>query len=98
MNDIIKSSSLWIILIIIISLISAGLYIFNVRVERYTYETSYQYQEGVRERIDTLEASLAEIETRLSNPNLDDESRNNLEAQRAAILIQLRSAKKKIRR
>lgn len=62
-------------------------------VENEVYERSFQNQAGKREKIAIEEANLAEIEMRLSNPSLDEETKNNLEAQRSAARIRLQIAK-----
>lgn len=62
-------------------------------VENEVYERSYQKQAGKRERIAIEEANLVEIEMKLSNQNLDDDTRRNLEAQASAARIRLQVAK-----
>ena len=62
---------------------SAGLFGRTV-VEREVFEASYQRQSGLKAQIATDEANLAEIERKLANPNLDADTRYNLEAQASA--------------
>lgn len=62
---------------------SLGLFGHTV-VERKVFENSYQRSEALKARIATDEAALSEIEIKLRNPNLDPDTRSNLEAQAAA--------------
>lgn len=64
-------------------------------VERKVFEQSYQRSEALKSRIATDEAALAEIEAQLRNPNLDADTRANLEAQAAAARVRLRAARRK---
>ena len=56
------------------------------RVEREVLINSHQYMEGMADRITTLQASLAEIESRLKS-GVDKQTRKNLEAQRSTIIV-----------
>lgn len=71
---------------------SLGL-IGSVAVERAVFEQSYQRDAAQRARIATDEATLAEIQRKLSNTNLDQDTRNALEAQAAAARIRIATAK-----
>ncbi len=62
-------------------------------VERTVYENSYQRSEGLKARIATDDAALAEIQIQLNSDNLDANTRTNLEAQTAAIRIRIATAK-----
>lgn len=62
-------------------------------VERKVFEESYQRSEGLKSQIATYEAQLAEIETQLAGAELSPRTRADLEAQRAAIRVQLRAAR-----
>lgn len=78
---------------IITSILSAAGVIFQTEVERRTFERSYQKKAGDKQKIATYEAQLAEIESQLSNPKLDDATKRNLRAQRAAIRVRIRAAR-----
>ncbi len=91
---------LWVVFLIIISSIIFGVLnyiglIGHTIVERKVFENSFQYSEARKSEIATFEAQLAEIDRKLSNPNLDPNTRTNLEAQAAAIRIQLNVARSK---
>jgi hypothetical protein len=58
-------------------------------VEREVFENSYQYTSGQRARANMMNAQLTEIGIQLSNTELDQTTRKNLEAQAAAIRVQL---------
>ncbi|MCG7931935.1 MAG: hypothetical protein N0E44_18030 [Candidatus Thiodiazotropha lotti] len=62
-------------------------------VERKVFENSYQRSESIKSRIATDEAALAEIGRQLSNPNLDENTRFNLEAQAAAARVRIQTAR-----
>lgn len=88
---------LYLIIIVILFLIgfglkSAGLFGKTV-VERKVFENSYQRDEAIKSQIATDEAVLAEIEKKLLNPNLDANTKYNLEAQAAAARIRIKTAK-----
>lgn len=84
--------------LVVFTIIGWGLHyagiIGDTYVERKVFENSYQYTAGQKKRIATLEAELAEIEVRLKDPKLDPTTKNNLEAQKRGIQVQLRAAKK----
>ena len=63
--------------------------------ERKVFEQSYQKQAGDQERLDTFQAQLAEIDTRLAG-QLDDATRNGLQAQRSAINIQIQTVRRNL--
>ena len=62
-------------------------------VERKVFEASYQRSESIKAQIATDEAALAEIERKLTNPELDVSTRTNLEAQAAAARVRIAAAK-----
>lgn len=64
-------------------------------VERKVFENSYQRSEALKSQIATDEATLAEIQAKLLNPNLDESTRYNLEAQAAAARIRIHTARNK---
>ena len=66
--------------------------IFRTKVERKTYEESYQYKAGQREQIAIMRAQLAEIDSQLLDPKLPPETRRHLTAQQAAIRVRLNAA------
>lgn len=81
-------------LLVMTSIIVFGLKAVGVFGERVIFEQSYQYKESRKSEIATYNAQLAEIERKLLG-QLDDNTRNNLEAQASAIRIQLQIAKEK---
>ncbi|MBI4135466.1 hypothetical protein HY477_01910 [Candidatus Uhrbacteria bacterium] len=89
---------LWALGLIVISLIVlsvlgyAGVFTRTV-VERKVFESSFQYSEARKTEIATYEAQLAELEHKLTNPDLDATTRTNIEAQMSAIRIQLNTAR-----
>lgn len=60
-------------------------------IEREVFEQSYQKKAADHDRMSTYQATLAEIQGRLLNPNLDTGTRANLEAQASSIRIMIRS-------
>lgn len=74
---------------------SAGVFGHTV-VERKVFENSYQRTEGLKAQIATDEAALAEIQAKLANPNLDEDTRYNLKAQAAAIRLRIQAAKRRL--
>jgi preprotein translocase subunit SecF len=65
-------------------------------VERKVFEQSYQRQEALKSRIAIDEATLAEINAKLQNPKLDENTRYNLKAQATAARIRIQTAKRKL--
>lgn len=89
---------------VVAPLVVLGVFLTGVRyctrytdtiVERKILEESFQYKEGRKTEILTFQAQLNEIDVKLSNPSLDPNTRNNLEAQAAMIRTQLSVAKNK---
>ncbi len=76
------------------SLNSLGLFGRTV-VERKVFEQSYQRSEALKSQIATDEATLAEIKRKLLNPNLDANTRHNLEAQASAARIRIETTRRK---
>jgi ATP/ADP translocase len=86
---------LWAIVVFIILLIVGGIsMVVSKRVEREVLVNSHQYKEGMRDRASVLRASIAEIDTRLLSTTLGEGVRNNLQAQRSALNIQLNSIRR----
>lgn len=79
---------------IITTMLSYAGVIGRTVVERKVFENSYQYSEGQRARVNLFEAQLVEIERKLGNPELDETTRANLEAQASSVRIQLGAAKR----
>jgi hypothetical protein len=89
-----------VVAVVVLSAVGFALHSFGVFgqtiVERKVFENSYQRTEALRSQIATDEAVLAEIEEKLRNPKLDEETRRNLEAQAAAARIRIRTAKRRL--
>lgn len=66
-------------------------------IERKVFENSYQRQESLKSEIAINEETLIEIEGKLSNPNLDPDTRYNLEAQASAIRLRINTAKRSLK-
>lgn len=85
---------LWgIFALILLSAIGFALRPISMRVEREVLVQSHQYKEGMSDRAMTLQAALAEIDSRLSS-GVDQQTKKNLEAQRASINVQLSSTRR----
>ena len=72
---------------------SAGI-IGKTAVEREVFEQSYQRTASFEARIATDEAALAAIEGQLLNPDLDENTRFNLEAQASAARVRISTARR----
>jgi hypothetical protein len=72
---------------------SAGL-VGKTAVEREVFEQSYQRDASFKARIATDEAAIAQIEGQLINPNLDENTRFNLEAQASAARVRIDTARR----
>lgn len=103
MNDERKEFGKWwmwvLALLVVSSVVFGGLrvggLIGGTVVEREVFKRSFQYKEARNSEIAVYEATLAEISTKLSNPELDVNTRTNLEAQASALRIQLSAARRK---
>jgi hypothetical protein len=106
-NQVAKDSSwtfwrflpLFLIVIVFISVLgfglrSAGLFGKTV-VERKVFENSYQRSEAIKSQIALDESVISEIRQKLSNPNLDANTRYNLEAHLSATKIRIETARRK---
>lgn len=86
-------------MMILLSIILAGLGYLGMFgktvVERKVFENSFQYSEARKSEIATFEVQLAEIKGKLSNQQLSQSTRTNLEAQASALRIQLNIARRK---
>lgn len=104
-NDILKESrwTFWrvfpSVLLIVIVLTGLG---FGARslglfgetvVERVIFEQSYQRSESIKARIAVDEAVLKEIQMKLSNPGLDENTVYNLKAQAGAARLRIATAR-----
>jgi hypothetical protein len=107
MNQLAKDSSwtfwrvlpIFLIVVAILSLVGFGLNGAGVFgrtiVERKVFENSYQRSEALKSQIATDEAVMAEIRSKLSNPDIDGDTRYNLEAQLSAARIRINTARGK---
>jgi hypothetical protein len=88
---------LFLIVVVVLSGVGFGLnslgLIGKTAVEREVFEQSYQRSESIKAEIAMNEATLVEIERKLSNPNLDENTRHNLEAQASAARLRIATAK-----
>lgn len=88
----------WIVALMIFSGVAlsimnyAGVFVGTV-VERKVFENSYQRSESLKSRIAIDEATITEIDRKLMNPDLDKNTRYNLEAQRSAATLRINTAK-----
>jgi hypothetical protein len=73
---------------------SAGLFGKTV-VERKVFENSYQRSESIKSQLATDEATLAEINVMLTNSEMSETTRVNLEAQATAARMRIAAAKGK---
>ena len=62
-------------------------------VQREVFEQSYQRTAALAERVAVDIASLTEVERQLLNPNLDANTRFNLDAQAAAARVRIQTAR-----
>lgn len=70
---------------------------FGVTVEREIFESSFQYSEAQKAAIATYEAQLTEIDVKLRDTGINESTRKDLEAQAAAIRVQLKAARERTR-
>lgn len=89
------------VVVVVLSIVGFGLNSLGLFgrtvVERKVFEHSYQKQAGLKAEIATYQATLAEIERKIANPNLDANTRSNLEAQASAIRIKMAVAKEQLK-
>ena len=92
---------LFVIILVVLSAIGFGLrsagLLGRTVVQRKVFEQSYQRSEALKAQIATDEATLAEIQRKLSNPQLEQQTRHNLEAQASAARIRIATAQRKQR-
>jgi len=89
---------MWILMLVVTSgIIFTTLNYFGIIgktvVERAVFEQSYQKKAGDKQKIAIFKAQLAEITRKLSNPELNNVTRSNLEASASSIRIQLNAAR-----
>ena len=88
-----------VIVMVVLSAVGFGLksmgLIGQTVVEREVFEHSFQRSEALKSQIATDEAVLAEIERKLANPELDADTRHNLEAQAAAARVRIATTRGK---
>lgn len=86
--------------VVVLSIVGFGLNSLGVlggtAVERKVFENSYQRTEALKSQIANDKAVLAEIESKLTNPKLDEDTRYNLEAQATAARIRIRTTERKL--
>ena len=94
-----KFSMLFVGTLLFIAVVFFGLramgLIGETMLERKVFEESFQYSEARKSAIAAQEATMVEIERKLMNPNLDDSTRYNLEAQLSAIRIRISTERNK---
>lgn len=92
-----KEASKWvvwlIIVMVVVTLIGWALRPVEMAVERKVFINSHQYQEGKAERAAILEASLAEINSRLTRCT-DAGLRSELETQKSVLNVQLAATRR----
>lgn len=85
--------------IVILALLGFGLnslgLLGRTTIERKVFEESYQRSSAIEQQIATDEAALAEVTRQLQNPNLDEDTRANLEAQASAARVRIDAAKRR---
>ncbi len=86
---------LFVVTIVVISALNYADILNSTVVKRKVFENSFQYSEARRTEIVTFEAQLAEINNQLLSDFLDPATRSNLESQRVAINVMLRSARER---
>jgi len=90
---------IWVLALIILSVATlkvTGAFgkIFSTTVERKIFEESYQKKAGDKARLSAYEAQLAQINTKINlSTNLDENTRINLESQKAMLETQINAAK-----
>lgn len=79
-----------ILTILLLAVVGGGLKVAGVFGERVVFENSFQYKEGAKQRANTLEAQIAEIEMNIiKNPEMSVQ----LNAQKKVLQIQLNGMK-----
>ena len=90
MKDYLKVMGYVVLTIVIIGSTTGILRYIGVFGERKVFEQSFQYKEGMKQRANTLESQIAEIERQISlNPDMVDQ----LTAQKKVLEIQLEGAR-----
>lgn len=88
---------LWVLFLIVIAGIVLGTTgqigrIVDVLIQRQIFEKSFQYDQARKDEVATYKAQIAELEGKLSNPDLSEGTRAEINAQLSAIRIQLNAA------
>ena len=79
-----------ILTILVLAVVGGGLKVAGVFGERVVFENSFQYKEGMKQRANTLEAQITEIEMNIiKNPEMSVQ----LIAQKKVLQIQLNGMK-----
>lgn len=87
--------ALFVLAIVVFGIVGAGGKIFSTAVEREVFEQSYQRSAAEEARYNTMKAELTGVETRLrSGGNLTEVQRSDLEAQAAALRVQINTMEK----
>jgi len=90
-----------VVAVVVLSVLSFAIkslfFVGETVVERKVFENSYQRQESLKSEIAINEAALIEINGKLSNPNLDADTRFNLEAQASAARVRIATAQRKLK-
>ena len=76
--------------ILILSIVGGALKVFGVFGERVVFENSFQYHEGMKQRVNIFEAQIAELEMRKSQ---SPELANQINAQISVLRVQADAAK-----
>jgi len=87
---------IWILFLVIITIIVIGLLrvggiIGTTVVERVVFEQSFQYKEGMAQRVSTIEANIAEIDMLIATGKGNPEE---LQAQRSVLRVQLNAIRR----
>lgn len=101
MNDEKREFTRWWLLILALAVVTTAVFTYlgyfgsvaSTVVERKVFEESYQRKESYKERLATLEASLVELKSRRSNPNLKPETIAEIDTQITVITARINAAR-----
>lgn len=80
----------WVVIIsLFVTIIGGGLKVIGVATDAAIFENSYQKQQADKSRVDTLRASIAEIDMMIQQY---PDRRNELQQQKRVLNVQLRAA------